>query len=168
MEIRKATLSDMPTLMRIFDSARAFMRATGNLTQWVDGYPSEEQVRRDVENGHCYCVVDASAGVVATFCLIPGEDPNYRRIDHGRWLDDRPYATIHRLASDGSVRGVAEACFDWCLSRYDNLRADTHADNKILQHILAKYDFVYCGIVHVANGTERLAFQRRSAGVSPR
>ena len=29
-----------------------------------------------------------------------------------------------------------------------------------LQNILAKYGFEYCGIIHIASGAERLAYQR--------
>ena len=98
----------------------------------------------DIKNGDCYCVVDDTGHVVGTFAFIVGEDPNYKEIRNGSWLNDRPYATIHRLASDGTCRGVA----------------DTYADNKILQRFLQKYGFSFCGIIRVANGTERLAFQK--------
>lgn len=160
LQIRKAEEKDVDVLLRIFDRARAYMRDTGNPTQWREGYPSESSLRKDMAEGNCYCVVDPAGRVVGTFALVSGEDPNYQKMYAGSWLNDRPYATIHRLAADGSCRGVADACFSWVISRCDNLRADTHADNKILQHILGKYGFVYCGIVHVANGTERLAYQR--------
>lgn len=38
--IRKATYSDLDALMKVFENARAIMRASGNLNQWNDGlYP---------------------------------------------------------------------------------------------------------------------------------
>ena len=114
----------------------------------------------DIKNGDCYCVVDDAGHVVGTFAFIVGKDPNYKEIRNGSWLNDRPYATIHRLASDGTCRGVADTCFRWCLARQENIRVDTHADNKILQRFLQKYGFSFCGIIRVANGTERLAFQK--------
>ena len=39
-------------------------------------------------------------------------------------------------------------------------RQDTHRDNHILQHILKKHGFQYCGIIYLLNGDERLAFQK--------
>jgi len=42
----------------------------------------------------------------------------------------------------------------------DNIRIDTHKDNHIMQHNLAKYGFQYCGIIYIASGAERLAYQR--------
>lgn len=159
MEIRKATLNDWNELERIFGCARAFMQRNGNGTQWVDGYPSEELVARDITNGDCYCLVGAGGRIAGTFTFISGEDPNYKTIYNGSWPNDKPYGTIHRLASDGSEKGVADACFGWCGSRFDVIRADTHRDNTVLRHLLAKYGFRPCGTVRVANGTERLAFQ---------
>ena len=45
--IRHAAVQDVPAILRIYDAARAFMRRTGNLTQWSGGYPSEEIVHAD-------------------------------------------------------------------------------------------------------------------------
>ena len=53
------------------------------------------------------------------------------------------------------------ACLDWCTARASQLRADTHADNKVMQHLLEKHGFVRCGIIYVSNGTPRIAYQRK-------
>ncbi len=160
MKVRKAVEKDLGTLERIFDKARSFMKESGNPAQWIDGYPAPDRIMADIKNDDCYCVVDDAGHVVGTFAFIVGKDPNYKEIRNGSWLNDRPYATIHRLASDGTCRGVADTCFRWCLARQENIRVDTHADNKILQRFLQKYGFSFCGIIRVANGTERLAFQK--------
>ena len=114
---------------------------------------------RDIEGGCSYCVLNAENKVVGTFVAVEGEDLTYREIWDGAWLNDEPYVTIHRLASDGSEKGMAEACLQWCMARWDNIRADTHRDNQVLLHILPKYGFRRCGIIHVADGSERIAFQ---------
>ena len=44
-----------------------------------------------------------------------------------------------------------------------SLRADTHADNKIMQHLLEKNGFTRCGIIHVADGSPRFAYQKLAA-----
>ena len=46
-----------------------------------------------------------------------------------------------------------------------SLRADTHADNKIMQHLLEKNGFARRGIIHVEDGTPRVAYQKLSATV---
>lgn len=146
--------------MDIYREARQIQLDTGNLHQWPAGYPSEEVIRADIDRGVGY-VMEDDGEVVAAFALIPGEDPTYRVIEGGSWLDDvRPYATIHRLGGVRSVHGVARACFDWCWERYPNLRIDTHEDNALMRHCIESAGFRYCGVIRLANGAPRLAFQK--------
>ena len=161
LEIRLSTPEDLPALMKLYECGRSIMRASGNLRQWTGGYPSEAVVREDVEQGHSYVCLDGQGEAVGTFAFIPGKDPTYTYIYKGAWLDDvRPYATIHRLTSRPDVHGVAAACLEWCFRQVPNLRADTHRDNRIMQHILLKHGFRYCGIIFLKNGDERLAYQK--------
>lgn len=158
--IRPTQLHELPQLMALFESAKGIMRASGNHRQWTSDYPGADLVRRDIEQGHSYVCHDQGL-LVGTFSFIPGADPTYAHIYQGQWLDDhQPYATLHRLASTPESHGVAQACLEWCSRQCPNLRADTHRDNRILQHILQKHGFQYCGIIYLANGDERLAYQR--------
>ena len=87
--------------------------------------------------------------------------PHIRISMKEKWVEDTlPYGVIHRLASTEHSKGVANACLQWCYEQIPNLRADTHRDNHILQYILKKHGFKYCGIILLANGDERLAFQK--------
>lgn len=159
--IRKARPADLPGLMLLFEQGRRIMRESGNQKQWTNGYPTAEIVMQDIRNGNCHICLDEKGEAVGTFVLIQGEEPTYHRIYEGAWADDtRPYATIHRLAAAGPGRGVAAACLKWCGEQSPNLRADTHRDNRIMQHILQKHGFRYCGIIYLANGDERLAYQK--------
>ena len=76
------------------------------------------------------------------------------------WLRPGPYGTIHRLASNGRAGGVAKACFGWCWERMHNLRADTHADNAVMQRLLEGEGFVRCGIIYTDDGSPRIAYQK--------
>lgn len=160
MNIRPTELKDISRVMEIYDYARAFMRANGNATQWIDGYPSESLIRQEVEDGHSFVCIDELGETVGTFCFIWGDDPTYLHIYDGAWLSDEPYGVIHRMATGGNRKGVSSACLDWCFERCSNIRVDTHRDNKVMQHILTKYGFQPCGIIFVKNGTERIAYQR--------
>ncbi len=163
LQVRKARPEDTDRLMELFEQGKRIMRANGNLRQWTGGYPMREVVEKDVADGNSYVCVDEAGTIVGTFAFICGKDPTYARIYEGRWLDDElPYATIHRLASTADSHGVAAACLEWCARRIPNLRADTHRDNRILQHILLKHRFAYCGVIYLQNGDERLAYQRVS------
>ena len=156
MQIRKTRESDIATVMGIFDTARAFMREHGNATQWPVGSPSEETLRADIAAGTSHvCCEDGR--VVATFAFVPGVDPTYVHIE-GAWRVDAPYCAIHRVASDGTVRGVSHAVFEYCAERADYLRIDTHADNAPMQGAIRKFGFEECGIIHIADGSPRVAF----------
>ena len=63
-----------------------------------------------------------------------------------------------KRASAGRVHGAAAICFAWCAARGLPLRADTHADNKVMQHLLEKNGFVRCGNITLADGTSRIAY----------
>lgn len=173
MNIRKASTNDLPEIMSIYESARAFMRDNGNPTQWGAGRPAMSVIKNDIANGNFYVCEDrrddnsgdstvgndkGCSKIVGVFALIIGEDPTYLEIQDGSWRSDETYGTIHRLASDGITKGIARACFDFCHDRCHYLRIDTHKDNLPMQAAIKKYGFVYCGIIHVADGSERIAF----------
>ena len=58
MTIRKAQLPDLKQIMAVLDAARQIMRSDGNTGQWINGYPSEEIIMNDIENGYGYVVID--------------------------------------------------------------------------------------------------------------
>lgn len=160
MEIRISRIEDLEELMAIYREGREIMLSCGDVNQWKPGYPSEDVIRSDIARGQSYSVFD-DGRLVGAFAFIPGKDPTYAEIEGGAWLDDeRPYATIHRLSSLKSSKGVAVACFDWCWERIHNIRVDTHEDNVIMRHCIAKAGFSYCGVIHLLNGDPRLAYQK--------
>ena len=159
MEIRLTQESDIPAIPAIYDAARRFMRSTGNMYQWSAVYPSLESLEQDMARGASYVCVE-SGRAVATFFFAVADDPTYKVIEGGHWLNDEPYGVIHRIASDGSVKGVLRHVLDFCFSKVANIRIDTHHDNKLMHSALLRYGFCYCGIIHLANGHERLAYHR--------
>ena len=164
--IRKATYEDIPALMEIFRNERTIMRASGNMNQWNDSDPSEEVVRRDIENEHCMVLceepgMDGSMGnVIATMAFIPGPDPTYAVIYDGEWLADTPYHVIHRIAVAEPGHNAAQKLLDWGFTQTGCIRIDTHKDNVIMHYILRKYGFIRCGVILLANGDPREAYQK--------
>lgn len=157
LEIRLASRDDLPAFARIYAAAKAFMRAAGNPRQWTTLYPDPETLTEDIAAGQLYAVTD-NGDVHGVFALIPCDDPNYAQID-GAWPNALPYATIHRIASDGAVPGVFSACVDFAKARHAAVRMDTHADNKSMQHLARKHGFQYCGVVQLQGVGPRLAYQ---------
>lgn len=157
MFIRKVHPDDISEILQIYDIARKFMRASGNFSQWGGGYPGEALLSADIQSGNLY-VMCLDSTIEGVFAFIPGEDPTYRYIEDGSWHWNRPYGTIHRLASRGTACGVAKACFDFCREKIPYLRIDTHADNHPMQSAVLRYGFRKCGTIYLTDGSPRIAF----------
>ena len=157
MKIRAAEHNDLEKIFKIYEHARLFMREHGNPTQWGYSYPSKELVTSDLEQGCLFVVVDDSDAIAGVFsCFVDG-DPDYDVIK-GAWLNDKPYTAIHRIASAGTQKGIFTHILNHCLTFSDNIKIDTHTQNLIMQSVLKKHGFEYCGII-TADGLEFIAFQ---------
>lgn len=106
--IRLARTDDLPLLREIFAAARAFMAEHGNATQWGANFPPDELLLAHISRKELYVLESADGKPHAAFALT-GEDPTYAHIKNGTWLSSSPYLTIHRVASDGTARGVFAA-----------------------------------------------------------
>ena len=162
-EIRKTTAADFERVMQIYSFARDFMAMNGNPDQWgPTNWPPEELIEKDIERGCSYVCLYGSR-IVGTFFYNHGEDiePTYRHIEDGAWLDSSPYGVVHRIASDGSVKGVGTFCLMWAYAMSGHLRIDTHPDNSVMQVLLQKCGFRQCGIIYVEEDSfPRLAFEK--------
>ena len=184
MLIRPATVADLPALRPVFEAAKAIMRSDGNPTQWsAPGFPSDDLLLRDIERGGGFVIESSerwpvgaghdepntpvmpgltghlASRVVGYFALLPSPEPTYSFIE-GAWLSDEPYGVIHRIASYPDVHGVFAAIIDFAAARFPRLRIDTHRDNRIMQHLIDKHGFTYCGVIWLTDGTPRLAYER--------
>lgn len=148
-------------MLEIFTVAKQKMRAAGNMNQWEEGYPSSEDLENDIRRGFSY-VIEDDGRIISTFVLAICPDPTYARIYDGAWLDDETeYGTIHRIASLDGYHGLMAKVLGFSFSKVRNIRIDTHKDNLPMRHLMKKYSFTYCGIIHLAdNRGERLAYQK--------
>ena len=161
MIIRQAKPTDIAEIMQVMETAKRIMRSSGNMHQWGDGYPSEAVITADMEKGGGY-VVENDGSIVGYFAFLPSPEPTYAKIYDGRWIDDEtPYHVVHRIASKPDAHGIFKSIMDFCFAHDSNIRIDTHCDNTIMQHCISKYGFGYCGIIYLANGDERLAYQKK-------
>lgn len=160
MEIRIAEKTDIPAIMAVLDAAKGIMRDSGNANQWVNGYPAVPDIEKDLDRD-AGRVLTQEGRIVGYFAFVPSPEPTYAYIEDGQWLDDTlPYHVIHRIASLPEVHGVFSAIMDYAFSADPNIRIDTHKDNRIMQHNILKHGFTYCGIIYLASGDTRLAYQR--------
>ena len=157
--IRQALFPDLPQILSIYAYARRFMAEHGNPTQWGSTRPTEADISARIARNELFVLEDNSS-IHGVFAFISGEDPTYHVIENGHWLSDAPYGTIHAVASDGSIHGFLTQIVTYCLQTIRHLRIDTHPDNLIMQHVITKNGFTKCGIIYVADGTPRLAYER--------
>lgn len=155
-EIRRANSADMDRILEIYQIAREFMTANGNPTQWKDGYPRCELLKEDIRLGRLF-VITLDQQICGVFVFFVGDDSTYAYIE-GSWRSDAPYGVIHRIAGVGG--GIFESVLEYCSSQIRHLRIDTHADNKPMQHVVEKTGFSRRGIIYVADGTPRIAYDR--------
>lgn len=159
LTVRPAVEADLSAMMAVYDAARRFMRKSGNMRQWINGYPSLELVSRDIRRGQSFVCIREEE-ITAVFCFFVGDEPSYHEIREGAWLNDAPYGVVHRLGASGTAPGAGRFCLDWSFARCKNLRIDTHGDNLVMQHVLEKNGFHRCGLITIEDGTRRVAFQK--------
>ena len=163
MKIRNTVPSDLERVMEIYAGARAFMAEHGNYRQWgPTKWPPENLIREDIRQGKSY-VCTSDDRVVGVFYFDQGKEiePSYQDIEDGGWIDDSPYGVVHRMAGDGSVKGIGAFCLDWAYGQCGHLRVDTHPDNVVMQRLLEKLGFTRCGIIHVVEDNDpRYAYEK--------
>ena len=167
MKIRKSVESDVEKMMAIYARARAFMAEHGNPRQWgATNWPPEAVIHEDIQKGQSYVCLNDEERIIGTFFFTQGKDveSTYAEIQDGSWLDDSDYGVVHRIASDGSEKGIGTFCINWAYEQCGHLRMDTHGDNLVMQNLLKKLGFVHCGTIHVVEDNDpRLAYEKRRA-----
>ena len=163
MKIRHSEEKDIARIMEIYEYARDFMKKTGNPKQWgATNWPPEALIRQDVRTGHSY-VCEEDGRVVGTFYFYQGKEaePGYAAIEDGAWIGGDEYGVVHRVAGDGSVKGIGTFCLNWAYGQCGHLRIDTHPDNRVMQSLLEKLGFQKCGVVHVPEDSDpRYAYEK--------
>ena len=156
--IRTITEHDFNQVKEIYSFARRRMKENGNPNQWGDIHPTEDLILADIRDKTGY-VIEENGRIEGVFAFLTGDDPTYAVIENGKWPNNKPYGVIHRIAAAEGARGVFKKAVEFALTKVDELRIDTHADNKIMQQHCLDFGFVYCGIIYVRDRSPRLAYQ---------
>lgn len=78
------------------------------------------------------------------------------------------YGVIHRIAGDGSEKGIGTFCLRWAIGECGHLRIDTHGDNIVMQKLAQKLGFVHCGTIFVEEDDfPRLAYEKTGQPANP-
>lgn len=156
MVLRQIRPEEVAAAYQCIEDARAYHSSFG-FVQWHPGYPTLQTIEDDGKAGNGYVFADGDT-VCGYCCIIIGDEPAYRVID-GAWKTDRPYAVVHRMAFSQQSRskGLSTRAFalirEFCAARgIDAIRVDTQDENKVMQHVLEREGFAYCGLVTFDGG----------------
>ena len=165
MEFRKAAESDVIRIMEIIRQAQEYLKNCG-INQWQNNYPNADTVLNDISKEYAY-VLEKDGMVVGTVAVAFDGERTYDTIYEGEWLGESQYAVIHRIAVESGQKGSGIASEiigeieEICLSRdVHSIRVDTHRGNKPMQKLLLKNGFQYCGIIYLADQSERIAYEK--------
>lgn len=161
--IRNAKIQELPAILKVYEIARKFMADNGNASQWGNTFPPADLLEEDIKNKQLYVYINEEQ-IHGVFAFILGDDPTYSHIENGSWISDTGYGTIHRVASDGAIKGILSKCLDYCKRQSSHLRIDTHENNEIMKHLIQKNGFVKCGTIYAENGSPRIAFEYLESG----
>lgn len=162
MIFRKATTADIDTIERIIKAASARLGAAG-IDQWQRGYPNRTSIENDVEAG-VGMVLALGNEILAYGAVIFTGEPAYDDLTGGKWLTDGQYAVVHRLCVSeifvgmGFAKQFMSAAEAMAAERVKSFRIDTHPDNKIMQSLVERMGFTYCGDVIIES--RRLAYEK--------
>lgn len=153
--IKNASLNDLDTIMFMIEEGRKHIQSY-NIPQWINGYPSRETIKEDIDNNRGYLLIDNNE-TIGYFVIIE-YDPCYDKID-GKWLDDSPYIAVHRTVTKYFNKGLGSKMFDEIKNKYNHIRVDTHEGNISMNKCLLKNDFKYCGVIHISDNSPRNAYE---------
>lgn len=167
---RKTTEEDIEKVMEILEKAKKQIARFG-IDQWQDGYPSEEDIRKDIKEGISYVLVDQGE-IVGTTAFSFEEEEAYKNLVAGQWLtNNEKYGVIHRIAVDGEKgkKGYAKELLQNMeeIAKSQNvfsIRTDTHKGNNGMKSYLYKNGFTYCGICkyYTDEGSfDRMVFEKK-------
>lgn len=166
MLFRKSEKKDVKNIMEIINEAKEYFREN-EIDQWQNGYPNEESIFEDIAEGENYVLCDEKGDILASCAISFREEKNYLVIERGEWKSKNPYAVVHRVAVRNSLKGkglsgiLMKEAEKMCSEKnIKSIRIDTHEDNKSMQKLILKCGFEYCGIIYVADGTERFAYEK--------
>ena len=166
MEIRLAFPNEVDAIMQVIEEAKKCLADTGS-TQWQNGYPNTDTIIDDIISGQAYVALEEGE-LLAYAAVTKSPEKSYEAIYDGNWEGkETEYLVFHRIAvaSDVQGQGVAQTFLEGLIEGFDYLdfRSDTHAQNKVMQHIFEKLGFKQVGKVPVDG--ERLAYQKVKSNV---
>ena len=168
LRFRRGSEGDLCRIMELVADAQAWFRRS-HIDQWQDGYPTAEIIAGDVARGENY-IVEHCGVVAATAVISFAVEPTYAAIAGKEWLNEGEYAVVHRIAvaeeyrRRGIAREILHLAEELCAARgVENIRIDTHKDNKAMHSLLKGMGYTHCGRITLLSGAFREAYHKNLA-----
>ena len=156
ISIRKAIISDLPSIMSIVAEVVPILNSENNY-QWSEAYPLVTHFEKDIQDDALYVATLASGDhaetVVGVIAIVVGPGPEYNGVAwNGVQREDHQVIVPHRLAVSPKIhkKGIAQQLMQYCevVAREKNIdciRADTNVLNARMQHIFKKLGYEHTG-----------------------
>jgi ribosomal protein S18 acetylase RimI-like enzyme len=143
--IRKATIEDINSIMRIKSEAVNVMNEDNN-DQWNNNYPSKEMFINDINSDELY-VYEIDEEIAGIICITTKEDEEYKSVN---WSATGKQFIVHRLAISDKFRknGIAMKLLNYAedLGRKQYIsiiKLDTFSKNRRAQNLFTKMGYNY-------------------------
>ena len=73
MQIRKATMNDLPDILAIYAYARKYMKEHGNPDQWRDSYPPVSLTTQDIQSDCLYVCILQKMSKSEAYSIFTGK-----------------------------------------------------------------------------------------------
>lgn len=162
MIFRHATAEDIDRIVEIVSHASQRLGKAG-IDQWQRGYPNRQSIEQDVADG-VGMILCLGAEILAYGAVIFTGEKAYDDLTGGEWLTKGEYAVVHRLCVSeifvgmGFAKQFMRAAETMAAERVAAMRIDTHPENKIMQNMIEKLGYTYCGDVIIES--RRLAYEK--------
>ena len=165
LALRYTKLEDIERVMEIIKQAQQYFKEKG-INQWQNGYPNAKVIENDIKNGHSFVLIKNNE-IVGTIAISFEGEATYNKIFEGAWKSNDNYAVIHRIAVDQELKGfglssemIKQTELMCNKKSVRSIKVDTHEDNQAMQRSLIKNGFDYCGVIYLADGSKRVAFEK--------
>jgi GNAT superfamily N-acetyltransferase len=160
---RKAELSEIAPIWEILQQAILRRKEDGS-QQWQDGYPNPDVIKKDIEKGEGFVLVEGET-IIGYSAVLINDEPAYEKIE-GNWLTTDDFVIIHRVAisekylGKGFAKMIIKYVENFALSNnIFSVKADTNFDNFAMMKIFENLGYTYCGEVYF-RGSPRKAYEK--------
>jgi GNAT superfamily N-acetyltransferase len=147
MQVRRATLNDIPSVMQLITEVVPLMRAAGNF-QWDSTYPNPQVFTDDIGLNQLW-VADMDGDIGGVAAITTDQYAEYAQAG----LDITQTAVVvHRLAvspryqGKGIARALMHEAEAEALRRgIRMMRIDTNIENQVAQQLFPKLGYIFAG-----------------------